>query len=78
MSFFFFFRENQTIKSYYTTLKNTLKDHYFWQTKCNSDRQNQIIRELMLSNLLLGFNFTFNLRHRTLSYIKRNMVSTEK
>ena len=45
-------RRFQSIKSYYTTMKNTEKDSFLRQIKCDCDRQKLIVKEL-INKLLL-------------------------
>ena len=45
-------RRFQSIKSYYTTMKNTYKDSFLRQIKYDCDRQKPIVKEL-INKLLL-------------------------
>ena len=52
VNIFLFWRRPQSIKSYYTTMKNTLTNPFLTQIKCDCDEQKQIVKEL-INNLLL-------------------------
>ena len=51
--FFLFLEKTPIHQVVLHNAKKTKKDHYLWQTKCNCDRQNQIIQELTLTKLKL-------------------------